>query len=100
MEVFQTGQRAADTRESRPVNTPEDCAEIGKYAAENGNTRASETFCVAESTARSFKCKYLAALKTDVEAGTDKVKAIPTGKRGRPLLLSELDKKKNRRSLL
>ena len=89
-----TGTKAAGMkRKYTSTFTPEDRAKIGKYAAENGNTRASKKFCVAESTARSFKSKYLAALKTNVEAGTDEqVKAIPAGKRGRLLLLGELDK--------
>ena len=31
---------------------PEDRAAIGKYAAENGNMRASKKYCVAKSTER------------------------------------------------
>ena len=90
----ETTKRAAGTkRKYTSTFTPEDRAEIGKYAAENGNTRASKKYCVAESTVRLFKSKYLAALKTNTEAGIEEeVRAIPAGKRGRPLLLGELDK--------
>ena len=40
-----------------------------------------------------FKSKYLAALKAKVKAGVkEDVEAITTGRRGRPLLLGELNK--------
>lgn len=75
------------------IFTSEVRKKIAKYAAENGNTRVSKKYCVAESTVRLFKSKYLAALKSDTEAGIEEeVRAIPAGKRGRPLLLGELEK--------
>ena len=48
-------------------------AKIGKYAAENGPTRASRHFSevlekkVPESTARRLKAEYLTALKSTAE---------------------------------
>ena len=38
-------------------------SQIGKYAAETSNSKASEKYVVAESTVRCFKKKYLAQLK-------------------------------------
>jgi len=76
--------------------TPEQRAEIGKYAAENGNTSAARHFSkvldfkVSESIARRLKSKYLRAL----ESRSDHVvKSLPTKPQGRPLLLrQEIDK--------
>ena len=73
--------------------SPEDRAQIGKYAAENGNAAVVRKYGVGESTARLFKTKYLAALCAQMKNGdSEPVMAIAPG-RGRPLLLGELDKK-------
>ena len=50
--------------------TPEERAKIGKYASENGATRAARHFSqslersINESTARKFKSEYLEQLKS------------------------------------
>jgi len=69
--------------------TPGQRAEVGKYAAENGNASAARHFSkvldfkVSESTAR-LKSEYLRAL----ESRSDHVvKSLPTKPQGRPLLL-------------
>ena len=68
-----------------------DRAEIGKYAAENGNASAqrylkSKFPDLGESTVRSFKKKYLA-----VVAKGETVTCIPSKKAGRPLNLGDID---------
>ena len=90
--------------------TPEERAAIGKYAAENGPTRAAKYFSeklniqISEPTARKFKEEYLKKLrelltKEQSTSGSStscprvEVKALPTKTQGRPLLLGEeLDK--------
>ena len=69
----------------------QDRAVIGKYAAENGGAAAQRHFRskfpdLGESTVRSFKTKYLAAL-----AKQGSVCSIPSKKRGRPLTLGDID---------
>ena len=74
----------------------EERAQIGKYAAENGATRASKQFSkllkknVPEPTARRVKAEYVKRLKK-LSKSTDGspvvVKALLTKARGRPLLL-------------
>lgn len=84
--------------------TPEQRAQIGKYAAENGATNAAKRYTAAwgiainESTARRLKSEYLEKLKQkfrENNQSTDEpitVKALETKERGRPLLLGdELD---------
>ena len=80
-------------------------ADIGKYAAENGATKACKHFIrtlgktIPESTARRLKSEYLAALGRKIDDshvdGTSKecqrvsVSALPKKVSGRPLLLGE-----------
>ena len=90
--------------------TPEQRARIGKYAAENGATRAAKHFTAAwgisinESTARRLKSEYLMKLKQEISERKDQqgedtttgepvvIKTLETKDRGRPLLLGkELD---------
>ena len=87
--------------------TPEQRAEIGKCAAENGATNAAKRYTAAwgitvnESTARRLKSEYLEKLKQEVSKrkttmqGTSEsitIKGLETKERGRPLLLgAELD---------
>ena len=81
--------------------TAEDCAQIGKYAAENGNSTVVKkykgTHHIGESTVRLFKKKYLAEvnLQRKEKANTEvNVTRIPASKRGRKVLLGEeLDEK-------
>ena len=78
--------------------TPQQRANIGKYAAEHGPTRASHYFTkvlgkdVPESTVRRLRKEYLQKLKlTDNE--DPQVVTLPKHSQGRPLLLGqELDK--------
>ena len=72
--------------------TDTDRAAIGRYAAEHGNIAAQRDFKsklpdLGESTIRSFKKKYLAALSKG-----ESVDKIPSMRHGRPLTLGELDK--------
>ena len=65
--------------------SPEQRAMIGKYAAENGATKASRHFSkvlaknVPESTARRLRSQYLAALSLKVQAAsaTDSQVTVP-----------------------
>ena len=71
-------------------------AKIAKYAQEHGNTKAARHFStklgrkIAESTVCSMKQKFLKAVK---ENPTKPVTSLPNAKRGRPLMLGELDKR-------
>ena len=78
--------------------SPEISAKIGKYASENGNSKALKQFKaevpnLKESTVRSFKQVYVKVKelrkKRNVEA---QVLAIPSDTRGRPPILLELVK--------
>ena len=87
--------------------SPEERASIGKYAAENGATRAAKHFSctlgqtVNESTARRLKGEYLLKVQVMVAANSKKgasdntvpvVKSLPLKPQGRPVLLGvELD---------
>ena len=83
-------------RQKYNVYSAEERAQMGKYAAENGPTRASKHFSkllnknVPEPTARRFKAEYVKRLK-ELSESTDGspvvVKALSTRARGRPLLL-------------
>lgn len=71
------------------VYTPEQKAEIGRYAAEHGNlktvcTKFSEEFGieVKESTVRQFKKAYFIQLNEGKDP--DEIKALRGKKRGRP----------------
>ena len=79
--------------------TAEVRAQIGKYAAENGPTRAARYFSerlnlnVPETSARRFKSDYLQRLKSAARDAESVVTSLPTKTRGRPLLLGkDLDK--------
>lgn len=85
-------------RKRYTVFSDEQRAEIGKYAAENGNKAALEKFRrdipdLGESTIRLFKKKYYFILKEQKRSGVAAplVKAIPSMKRGRPLTIGALD---------
>ena len=90
-------QQASKPRREYNDYTSEQRAMIGKYAAENGATRASRYYSkvlaknVPESTARRLKSEYLAALKEKVETCSQEtlplVSQLPKKKSGRPLLL-------------
>ena len=73
--------------------TDEDRAKFGKYASENGNAAALKRFRkdipeLGESTVRSFKTKYLAALENSRKLeDLTPITSIPSKKRGRPLNL-------------
>ena len=81
--------------------TAEERAQIGKYAAENGSTKASRRFSerlgrkVPESSVRRFKSEYLHRIKAmagDRDGSEDislVVNQLPKKARGRPLLLGE-----------
>ena len=63
-------QKEQQPNEDPPANlkkrktfSPEDRAEIGRYAANNGNAEAVRKYSVRESTARLFKMKNLTALR-------------------------------------
>ena len=79
------------------ANSAEERAQIGKYTAKNGSTRASKQFSkllkknVPEPTARRFKAEYINKRLKELSKSTDGspvvVKALPTKAHGRPLLL-------------
>lgn len=98
------GEKSSSARARNRGNynhySPEIRAKIGKYASENGNSKALKKFKaevpnLKESTVRSFKQAYERKLKEvtkkrNVEA---QVLAIPSDTRGRPPILLELDAK-------
>lgn len=75
-------------RGSYTTYTPEQKAMIGRYAAENGNSKAVQKYTtelgvsVKESTVRQFKKAYYLQLNEGKDP--DDIKAIPNKKRGRP----------------
>ncbi|CAG2253276.1 PFK [Mytilus edulis] len=75
--------------------TPETRAKIAKYATEHGNVAAARKFSkdlqldIKESAVRAMKKKYLVHSK---ESNHQPVNALTPEKRGRPLLLGDLDK--------
>ena len=82
--------------------TPQERAWIGKYAAENGPTKAAKHFSqvlnrkVPETTARRLKAEYLQRAtelpRTCSDGAVPVVLSLSTKQQGRPLLLgSELD---------
>ena len=97
----QESESACDlkTKRSYTSYTDENRVAIGKYAVENSNAAALRHFRphfmeLGESTVKSFKTKYLAAVKENrgLDHPTD-VTAIPSKKRGKPLPLGEMDSK-------
>ena len=75
-------------------------AKIGKYASENGNSKAichfkKELPALKESTVRTFKQAYEKRLKEERRKGNTEahIVAIPHDTRGRPPSLLELDSK-------
>ena len=92
-------QRVLESEEPPPKQrkyttySDEQRAEVGKYAAENGNAAALRKFKaeipnLGESTVRFFKKRYLDELR--VSPGVP-VTTIASRKRGRPLTLGEID---------
>ena len=75
-------------RGSYTIYTPEQKAIIGRYAAENGNSKAVQKYTlelgvsVKESTVRQFKKAYYLQLNEGKDP--DDIKMIPSRKRGRP----------------
>jgi len=75
-------------RGSYTTYTPEQKAMIGRYAAEQGNSKAVQKFSselgvsVKESTVRQFKKAYYLQLNEGKDP--DEIKTIPNKKRGRP----------------
>lgn len=75
-------------RGSYTTYTPEQKAMIGRYAAEQGNSKAVQKFTselgvsVKESTVRQFKKAYYLQLNEGKDP--DEIKSIPNKKRGRP----------------
>ncbi len=75
--------------------TPEQQAEIGNYAAMNGNQAAVRHFKMGlkVTSVQTWKDKYLAEISRKRRAGVEgcllSVKSLPVKKRGRPLLLGE-----------
>ena len=97
----QESESACDlkTKRSYTSYTDENRAAIGKYTVENSNAAALRHFRphfmeLRESTVRSFKTKYLAAVKENrgLDHPTD-VTAIPSKMRDKPLPLEEMDRK-------
>ena len=84
-------------RKSNFYYDPETRANIGRFAAENGNKRAVERFSrelqrpLSESTVRGFKKAYYSELKKVKDP--DKELELPHGARGKPNKLGDLDQK-------
>ena len=95
-----TPTRKVSRREKYNGYSPEQRAQIAKYAAENGPTRASRHFSklwntnIPESTVRRLKCEYLSQLK-EVRARGDEDEvpsalSLPTKRQGRPLMVGKV----------
>lgn len=86
----QKGRKTSRYRKTKQYHlyTPEQKATIAKYAAEHGNTKASNRFTkelgivVPESTIRTFKKAYYAKLSEGKQP--DEITEIPLRRRGRP----------------
>ena len=85
-------ESAAEKKKYLTTFTAEDRAQIGKYAAENGNNAAvkkfHETHRVGESTERLFKKKYLTEINLDWREKHN-TERLPAAKHGRKVLLGE-----------
>ena len=91
---------AARKRGKYQLYSAETRAKIGKYASENGNSKAMNHFkeefpTLKESTVRTFKQAYEKSLREENKKGnTDAtVIATPSDTRGRPPIFRELDSK-------
>ena len=88
-------KRGIKRKASNNHYTPETRAKIAKYATEHGNVAAARKFSkdlqldIKESAVRAMKKKYLVHSK---ESNHQPVNALTPEKRGRPLLLGDLDK--------
>ena len=78
--------------------TPEQQAEVARYALMYGNIAAQRRFSkklgtdIKESTICTWKIKYQAAVSLKKESSGDQdvsVTSLPTKKQGRPLMLGE-----------
>ena len=90
-----SGQRS---RRSYMKFTPEQKAQVARYALESGNKRAIVKYSkqwgvdLKESTVRTWKTKYTECLRKRKPTEPLPIKALPVRKQGRPLLLGdELD---------
>ena len=92
-DLNQTGKKAVTPQGNSYRYTPEERTTIGKYAAENGATRAARYFSklldrkITELTVRRLKSEYLQAIARDGDAV---VKRLQQGRP--PLFGPELDK--------
>ena len=92
--------RKVSTREKYNGYSPEQRAQIGKYAAENGATRASRHFStrwnmdIPESSVRRMKSEYLSKVREvrarGEESDVPSVTSLPTKPQGRPLMLGKV----------
>ena len=94
------GYLAARKRGKYQHYSAEKRAKIGKYASENGNSKAINHFkeelpTLRESTVRTFKQAYQKRLREEKKKGNTDVTVIATlsDTRGRPSILRELDSK-------
>ena len=100
--VMTPTQQTSRKRKAYSVFSDEQRATIGKYATENGNAAAVKKFKgdfdggLGESTVRAFKKRYLEELKKatkeNLPGEVPNVTKIANKRRGRPLLLGDVDK--------
>ncbi len=89
-----TTKRGVKRKRQNNTLSPVTRAKIAKFAVDNGNSRAASHFSAAlnisigESSVRFMKKKYLAAKKITKAAD---VRELVPERRGRPLLLGQLD---------
>ena len=75
--------------------SPEQKAQVARYAMESGNKRAIIRYSkqwgvdLKESTVRTWKSKYEEELRKRKPTELPPIKALPNRKQGRPLLLGE-----------
>ena len=87
----------AAERERKPYKkyTGKERYEIGKYESENGTAAAcrkfKSKFNIGESTVQSFKNKYEQMMKSAKRKNETPEKVIKEKKRGRPIVLGEID---------
>jgi hypothetical protein len=89
-----TNKRGTKRKRENNVYDPATRAKIGRYATENGNSKAARHFSnvlgtsVGESAVRVMKKAYIQSAKSG-----QTVSELTHGRKGRPLLLGDLDSK-------
>ena len=93
----QSALKTSHRKRKTQTFTKKDCYLIGKHTSENGTTSEQQKFqsthgAIGESTVQLFKEKYEAMIKDAARKKVFPKTAIAALKRGRPVLLDEIEK--------